>query len=63
MSIFVKNSIDESVLEKNAELISTKEEPGHGYGMKQIRSIVEKYDGTIDIYEKNHMFTVSIMLG
>lgn len=61
--ITVKNSIDESVLEKNAELISTKEEPGHGYGMKQIRSIVEKYDGTIDIYEKNHMFTVSIMLG
>lgn len=61
--ITVKNSIDESVLAKNPEFVSTKEEPGHGYGMKQIRSIVEKYQGSIDIYEKNNMFTVSIMLG
>lgn len=61
--ITVKNSIDESVLVKNPEFVSTKEEPGHGYGMKQIRSIVEKYQGSIDIYEKNNMFIVSIMLG
>lgn len=61
--ITVKNSIDESVLAKNPEFVSTKEEPGHGYGMKQIKSIVEKYQGDIDIYEKNNMFIVSIMLG
>lgn len=61
--IMVKNSIDESVIEKNPEFVSTKKEPGHGYGMKQIRSIVEKYNGDIDIYEKNNMFIVSIMLG
>ena len=61
--ITVKNSIEESVLEKNPEFVSTKDEPGHGYGMKQIKSIVEKYNGSIDIYEKNNMFIVSIMLG
>ena len=61
--ITVKNSIDESVLEKNPHLVSTKEEPGHGYGMKQINSIVEKYNGEIDIYEKENYFIVSIMLG
>lgn len=61
--ITVKNSIDESVLENNPGFISTKEESGHGHGMKQIRSITEKYNGDIDIYEKNHMFVVSIMLG
>lgn len=61
--IMVKNSIDESVLENNPEFVSSKEEPGHGHGMKQIRSITEKYNGEIDIYEKNHMFVVSIMLG
>lgn len=61
--ITVKNSIEESVLERNPEFASTKEEPGHGYGMKQINSIVEKYNGTIDIYEKNNSFIVSIMLG
>lgn len=61
--ITVKNSIDESVLEKNPEFVSTKEEPGHGYGMKQIKRIVDKYDGEIDIYEKENHFIVSIMLG
>ena len=61
--IIIKNSIDESVLEKNPNLVTIKEEPNHGYGMKQIKSIVEKYDGNIDIYEKNEMFIISIMLG
>ena len=61
--ITVKNSIDESVLERNPEFVSTKDEPGHGYGMKQIRNIVEKYNGDIDIYEKENQFIVSIMLG
>ena len=61
--IIVKNSIDESVLETNPKFISTKKEPGHGYGMKQIKSIVERYNGNIDIYEKNNMFIVSVILG
>ena len=60
--VTVKNSIDESVLDKNPELVSTKQEAGHGYGVKQIRSIVEKYDGMMDVYEKNALFIVSVML-
>lgn len=60
--VTVKNSINESVLDKNPELVSTKQEAGHGYGMKQIRSIVEKYDGMMDVYEKNALFIVSVML-
>ncbi|MBD5549354.1 MAG: GHKL domain-containing protein [Lachnospiraceae bacterium] len=60
--ITVKNSIDESVLKNNPELKSSKEEPGHGYGMKQIKAITEKYNGNIDIYEKKEMFIVSVML-
>lgn len=60
--ITVKNSIDDSVLDKNPNLVSTKEESGHGYGMKQIKSIVEKYDGMVDVYEKNKMFIISVML-
>jgi len=60
--ITVKNSIDESVLDINPNLISTKVETGHGYGMKQINSIVDKYNGMIDIYEQNTMFIVSVML-
>lgn len=61
--ITVKNSIDQSVLESNPELESTKKEDGHGLGMQQMKSIVEKYNGQLDIYEKKNMFVVSIMLG
>lgn len=61
--ITVKNSIDISVLENNPDFVSTKEEAGHGLGMGQMKSIVEKYNGNMDIYEKNNKFAVSIMLG
>ncbi|MCM1103393.1 MAG: GHKL domain-containing protein [Clostridium sp.] len=57
----VKNSIDGSVLKDNPRLISSKEEPGHGYGMKQMRAVAEKYDGTMDLYEKDGMFIVTVM--
>lgn len=61
--ITVKNSIDGSVLQNNPELETSKEEPGHGYGMKQMKAVTEKYEGNIDIYEKDGMFIVSVMLG
>lgn len=61
--ITVKNSIDGSVLDNNPKLTSSKAEPGHGYGMKQMRAVTEKYEGNIDIYEKDGMFIVSVMLG
>lgn len=60
--ITVKNSIETSVLENNPELKSSKTEPGHGYGMKQIRTIAKKYEGSVDVYEKEDMFIVSVML-
>lgn len=61
--ITVKNSIDGSVLENNPGLATSKEEPGHGYGMKQMKAVMEKYEGSMDIYEKDGMFVVSVMLG
>ena len=61
--ITVKNSIDGSVFKDNPELATSKEEPGHGYGMKQMKAVTEKYEGNIDIYEKDGMFVVRVMLG
>ncbi len=62
-TILVKNSIDTSVLEKNPELLSSKKDnEQHGYGVKQIKAIAEKYDGIVDIYEENNMFCVNIMI-
>ncbi len=62
-TITIKNSIDVSVLENNPDLVSTKEEPGHGFGIAQIKNITEKYKGDVDFYENNNMFIVSIVLG
>lgn len=59
--ITIKNTIDTSVLKENPEFISTKQEEGHGYGMKQIQKVTEKYDGMMDLYEKNGMFIVTVM--
>lgn len=62
-TITVKNKIEKSVLEENPDLISTKtESETHGYGVKQIKSITEKYDGILDIYEDEGMFCISIMI-
>ena len=61
-TIAVKNSIDQSVLDNNPEFQTSKTEPGHGLGMKQIRAIVEKYDGELDIYEEQGMFCVFVAL-
>jgi sensor histidine kinase regulating citrate/malate metabolism len=62
-TILIKNRITESVLEMNPQLISSKDSKvKHGYGIKQIKSIVEKYDGMIDFYEQDCMFCVYVMI-
>lgn len=60
-TICVKNTVISSVLESNPNLETTKEDEGHGYGLKQIKGVVEKYDGMLDIEEDNGMFVVNIM--
>ena len=62
-TILVKNKIDNSVLETNPELKSSKNNTEqHGYGIKQIKTIAEKYDGIVDIYEEDNMFCVNVMI-
>ena len=60
-TIAVKNSIDWSVLDRNPELRTSKTEPDHGLGVRQIRAIVEKYGGELDIYEEQGMFCVFVV--
>ena len=60
-TIAVKNSIDWSVLDSNPELRTSKTEPGHGLGVRQIRAIVEKYGDELDIYEEQGMFCVFVV--
>ena len=61
-TILVKNKISQSVLKYNPNLISTKKnKEEHGYGLKHIKSLVNKYEGMIDIYEEDDFFSVYVV--
>lgn len=61
--VVVKNTIQKSVLEKNKNLETNKDDQEqHGWGLKSVQDITNKYMGTLDIYEKNGMFVVSALL-
>ena len=64
LMITVSNSILQSVLRSNSELKTTKNEPLlHGFGVKSIRAIAEKYSGIVDFYEENMNFFCRVILG
>lgn len=60
-TISIKNLINGSILKNNPKLISTKTGEGHGYGLTQIKRIVEKYNGMLDIYEEQNYFCVNVV--
>lgn len=63
INIIVKNSISESVLQRNPELKTTKSQKEiHRYGVKSIKDIVKKYNGMIEFFEKNGFFIADIWL-
>ncbi|MDO5398931.1 MAG: GHKL domain-containing protein [bacterium] len=63
LSIFMSNSIDESVLANNKGLNTTKSEKEyHGYGIKNIRRIVKSRHGMVDFFEENGRFCVDIYI-
>ena len=59
----VKNSIPNSVLSDNPELKSTKQNISeHGFGIKTIKYIAEKYNGKADFYEEDLTFISRVEL-
>lgn len=63
ISIQVKNTIANSVLQDNPELLTDKPDKlNHGMGIRSIRKTVEKYDGIIDFTENGNIFICDILL-
>ncbi len=61
--ITVKNSIACSVLDENPKLkTSKKDKAAHGYGIRSIKNIAEKYNGSVDYLENNGYFISEIWL-
>lgn len=62
-NIVVKNRIDNSVISNNKKLQTTKlDKKHHGYGLRTVKMLAEKYNGMTDIYEKDGFFIVSVLL-
>ncbi len=61
--VAVKNSIAGSVLDKNPGLkTNKKDKSAHGYGIRSIKNIAEKYNGSVDFKEENGCFITEIWL-
>ena len=63
MYITVKNSFNRQINEEKGNFFSTKPDKNrHGYGLKNVKRIVKKYNGTFDIHYKDDEFCVQIMI-
>lgn len=60
--IEVINRIDNSVLNNNPNLHTSKIGDNHGHGIKSIQRIVNEYGGSIKFFEKGLEFHVSIII-
>jgi sensor histidine kinase regulating citrate/malate metabolism len=62
-TICVKNQISTSVLAKNPNLETSKEEKdSHGLGVGKIKEIVAQYGGMADFYEEDNFFCVKVFI-
>lgn len=63
LKIVIENQIEESILESNPKLKTTKaNKKNHGYGVRTVKRIVEKYNGMINLSEENNVFKVEVLL-
>lgn len=63
INIIIGNYISQSVLSDNPKLHSTKvNSVDHGFGIQNVKSIVQKFDDLIEFVEENNIFYVQIFL-
>ena len=59
----IRNSYTDRIQKIESEYISTKKtKEDHGIGLKNVKKIVEKYNGSIDISDVHNIFDVKVML-
>lgn len=61
--ICIKNTYENTVTHKNGKIITGKQNlDAHGIGLTSVRSIVDKYDGHIEIRHNDKVFAVKVIL-
>lgn len=62
VSIVIENSVDKPVEIVDGTIVSTKQGAFHGYGIKNIKALVEKYDGDVHLHYDTNKFSISMLL-
>jgi hypothetical protein len=60
--IRITNPLTRSLKRRDGELLSAKDEAGHGLGIPALRRIVERYSGEIRISGRDGVFSLEVML-
>ena len=60
--IQIKNSYDNEPIIKNEQLLTTKKDKGHGYGIKNIKECLEHYKGNLDYSYDDNVFVTEIII-
>lgn len=61
--IRVSNPYKSIVKEENGKIVTSKaDRKNHGFGLKSVNTVVEKYNGTIEIETNNNIFTITVAL-
>lgn len=61
--IAIKNSYSETLIETNGYLYTTKKnKEHHGYGIKNVKKILESYNGMIEYHYDNEVFCTDVAL-
>ena len=61
--IKISNSHNNLIKKKNNNYITTKSNSKvHGYGINNVKHILEKYNGNIEVKHDNHIFVVTAIM-
>ena len=56
------NAFSGEIKQENGNIVTTKtDRESHGYGLKSIKYVVEKYDGKVDITAQKGVFTLTVL--
>lgn len=59
----ISNTYNGEVIKEGSTLLTTKKErTHHGIGLENVKKVVEKYQGIMDIEHENKIFSVSLLL-
>ena len=61
--IKVANSFKTAVQKENGKIVSSKpDREKHGYGLRNVNEVLERYNGTSEINIKDAVFTITVAL-